>query len=129
MSSHLRTPGQDILKEVAGARVAGLNLTATSSKPLADAHETVTATTGNKRPGSEARLLLYNEHAKVIAECRARRVGGELVADPRPGSREQALCARARAEISGVTLTYSYPSRALERVSARTLEATAARHH
>jgi hypothetical protein len=75
--------------------------------------ETVLGWAVSKHPGAEARLQLYNEYNKLIANCRARRVGGELVADPQPGGREQALCAGAHSKenagiTSGQTAVYTY---------------------
>lgn len=120
--------------------------------------ETVLAATVSKHPGAEALLALYNEDDKLIARCRARRVGNELVAQP--GSHEKALCAGAYSKenagiTSGQSTVYTYsddgklPAKAsAERywriedgrlvpcfnrskhcVSARLLEAAAARHH
>jgi|GEM_PF-5088794 len=72
--------------------------------------ETMIGTTVSKQPVGEAQLTLYNEDAKLIAECRARRVGGELVAHPRPGSREQTLCTGARCALEPIeTFTYNNP--------------------
>lgn len=122
--------------------------------------ETVLGETVSKRPGAEAQLQLYDEHHRLIANCRARRIGNQLVANPQPGSHEQTLCIGAHSKenagiTSGQTAVYTYtgtgklPAKApAERysrieegrlvpcfnssehcVSARTLEAAAARHH
>jgi hypothetical protein len=70
--------------------------------------ETVLAMIVGKHPGADARLFLYSEYNKPIADCRARRVGSELVANPRPGSREQVLCSGARMKENTGSTHYSF---------------------